>query len=254
MITINNSYSLEHRGMGLFETFTDWSHPEIAVETFELIYCIAGNLHIFEGEKRYTVQPNEMLLLEPNTVHGGFEITRGHTGFYWLHFKTNDINSWSIPKLSGSIPDAKKRFREIMHLYQTNKALSEIALAKFLLEIGENNTSKNKIVYEIKEYIRINFALSLTVSEVAEKFGYSPDYISKLFKKEFGKTIKSEIILQRLNAMETLLLNTNNSIKQIAKETGFESENDFVKFFKYNRHTTPTSFRNKFYKLHMNNH
>lgn len=253
MININNTLQIEHCGMGLFETYAEWTHPIIAVDTYELIYCIAGDLKIFEEAERYVVRPGEMLMLEPNRIHGGYDITKKHTAFYWLHFKISDIHAIKIPKLSDALSGNEKAFRKIMHYYLTNMDLAEIALAEFLFEIGIDSGSKSKLAHEIDEYIRVNASQPLTVSEISEKFSYSPDYISKIVKKDFGENLKSRIIRHRLNVIEALLLNTNNSIKQIAGETGFQSENEFVKFFKYNTGTTPTSFRNSFYKVCMNN-
>ena len=74
-----------------------------------------------------------------------------------------------------------------------------------------------------------------------------------MYKREYGYDIKSGIIKQRLAYIESLLINTDYSVKEIAAMCGFDDENNFVKFFKYHEHTTPTLFRNKFFYVHMNN-
>ncbi len=251
MINFDNSCKLEFCGMGLFETENRWIHPTVAVDTFELIFCVAGQVKIFENKKLYNLTAGNLLLLEPNILHGGYEESSGKTSFYWLHFKTD--GDFKIPKFSADFLGGKRIFRELSHFSQLNPPFTEVLLAKLLFELGETNTVKSKISHEISEYIRINSASKLTVNQIAEKFGYSPDYITRIYKKEFGDNIKNAIINNRLNYIKSLLLNTNDSIKAIAEQCDFDSDNEFIKFFKYNAGQTPTNFRNRFYKLHMNN-
>ncbi len=254
MIDLNKTLSLELSNMGLFETTADWSHPIVQVETHELIYCIDGDLNIFEGAEKYVVHPGEMLLLEPNVLHGGYDVTHGHTSFYWLHFRCPNICALNLPRITRLNFEGKHFFREIMHYHQIDMTLAELTLVKGLLELKLQHTANNKTVYEIDEYIRIHSHRSIPVSEIAQKFNYSPDYISKILKLELGETLKERMIRHRLSLIDALLTNTNDTIKQIAFKTGFSSENHLVKFYKYNKGVTPTKFRLRFYKIHMNNH
>lgn len=254
MISINAFLQIELFGMGLFESFDDWIHPIVQVDTYELIYCIAGDLKIFEGKEKYIVKPGQLFMLAPGVTHGGYDKTAEHTSFYWLHFKCSDITKLKLQKISDSCEKTAKFFREIMHYHLTNKTLAEIILVKFLLENSCNQTSKNKILFEIDEFIRINSHRAITVLEISRIFNHSPDYLSKAFKKEFHQNLKERIIEHRLSAIDVLLTNTNDSIKQIAAKMGFPDENVFVKFYKYNKGITPTRYRNSFYKIHMNNH
>lgn len=254
MIILENNLKLDFSNMGLFKTESTWSHPHTKTLTYELIFCLAGEIMMYEDESRYTLHEGDLLLLNPNILHGGFADSTGITKFYWLHFRTDNISAWNIPKLSTLPRNTEKDFREIMHYSQSNNIIAEMLLAKLLLEISEKKDYKNKIAFEVREYVRINADKPLTVSSVASHFRFSEDYISKLFKNEFGHNLKSEIIRQRLSFIESLLVNTDDSIKEIARKTSFEDENTFVKFFKYHEKTTPTLFRKKIFKVHMNNH
>ncbi len=144
MIDINKSLQIELFEMGLFESFDDWTNPIVQVETYELIYCIAGDLKILEGEEKYLVSPGQILLLEPGKIHGGYDKTAYHTSFYWLHFKCSDITMLQLQKISSSRKESAKNFREIIHYHQTNKTLAEIVLAKFLLESSFGGIPKTK--------------------------------------------------------------------------------------------------------------
>ncbi len=253
MLILNDNLKLEFSHMGLFQADFTWSHPHIKVSTYELILCLSGKIMIYEGDNRYTLHEGDMILLEPNLLHGGFEESTGTTKFYWLHFETDNIEAWNIPKLSKPTKNVEKDFKEIMHYSQTRHAIAEVLLAKLLLSLTERKDYKNKVAFEIREYVRINASKPLTVSSVASFFRYSDDHISKLFRNEFGHSLKSEIIYQRLGFIESLLINTNDTIKEIALKASFEDENTLVKFFKYHEKTTPSLFRKRFFGVRMNN-
>ena len=253
MIELEKTLTMQFANIGLFDTDTEWIHPTVTVDSYELIYAIAGDIRIREGERYFCVHPGEMLLLEPHTEHGGFERNTGHTSFYWLHFYTNDIDAWEIPKLASAPHNTEKALREIMHLWQTDRVLTELTLARFLLESRAHADGKSKLAYEVREYLRIHAGKDLRVLDVARQFGYSPDHLSRVYRKEFGCDLKEGIVRQRLSAAESLLMNTDYSIKEISAMCGFEDENLFVKFFKYHGKITPRTYRNRFFGIHMNN-
>lgn len=253
MITLENGLTMQFANIGLFDTDTEWIHPTVTVDSYELIYALAGDVRIREGERYYCVHPGEMLLLAPHVEHGGFERNTGRTSFYWLHFYTSDVGAWEIPKLAVAPHNTEKALREIMHLWQTDKTLTELTLAKFLLENRQRADSRGKLAYEVREYLRVHAREALRVEGVAKRFGYSADHLSRVWRAEFGQDLKAGITKHRLAEIESLLINTDYSIKEIAALTGFEEENAFVKFFKYHEKVTPSAYRNRFFGIHMNN-
>ncbi len=254
MIAFNNSATLSYMGMGLFDTESVWTHPKRVIDSYELIYVTEGKICIREEKNIYSFRKGEMLLLEPNLEHAGTEISTGHTSFFWLHFCTNDLPFFGIPKLCApAAPNTERSFKEIMHFSKSNLLLCELTLAKFLLSLNTSTEYRNKIAFEANEYIRILSSRPLTARAVASHFGYSTDYLSRIYKKEFGMDLKAGIIKHRISYIESVLINTNDSIKEIAANCGFEEENLFVKFFKYHEGITPTQYRNKFFYIHMNN-
>ena len=254
MITLDKGKNLQFVTIGLFDTDAEWIHPIVTIETYELIFVVAGEVHIYEGERRYTLKSGEMLLLSPGVEHGGFQGSTGRTAFYWLHFHTSDVIAWGIDKQPTAAPHTEKSLREIMHLWQTKKELAELMLAKLLLENRLTDEYKNKIAYEVREYLRVHAREALRVDAVARRFGYSGDHLSRIYKQEFGHDLKEGIVRQRLTYIESLLINTEYSVKEIAHMSGFVDENIFVKFFKYHEGITPKNYRNRFFHIHMNIH
>ena len=250
MINIDGQ-SLTFSNMGLFDSETKWIHPEITVDSYELIFVIEGSVYIAEGGKEYELFKGDMLLLSPFIPHKGYRESKGHTSFFWLHFYCSS-SALLPPKVSKPSSVCERTMREIMHYQYSDKRVAEVTFLKFLLERDKPSGAKNKIAYEVEEYIRINSHRALSVSTLAERFGYSPDHLSRLLSKEFGYDCKRAIIKKRLDFIESQLLNTDFSIKEVAEICGFEDENAFVKFYKYHTSSTPSQFRRRFFYTHMN--
>lgn len=252
MISVNGT-ELTHSGMGLFDSDKDWIHPTVTVSTYEIIYVVEGEVHIREGEASYDLVKGDLLVLAPNVEHGGTRVSHGRTSFYWLHYRCSSPESLNLPKrFAPDEVDTLRTLGELMHLQQADPVLAELALARFLFECGKEAEYGNKKVREIAAYIRANSRFPLSVAEIAERYGYSPDHLSRMFKKEFGYDAKTAVVKNRLEYIESRLLNSEYSIKEIAAQCGFEDENSFVKFFKYHTKTTPTLFRNRFFHVHIN--
>ena len=253
MITING-VQLCYSNMGRFDSQIEWIHPTVTIKTYEIIYVVEGEVHIREGAECFDLEKGEMLLLSPDVEHGGTEHSHGKTSFYWLHFSCSDLAAIGFPKRCKPNESATVRtLVELMHLQQASPVVAELSLARFLLECGREPERGNRRVSEICEFIRVNSARGVSVIEVAERFGYSADHLSRLLKKELGIDAKTAIVRYRMEYIESKLLNSDYSVKEIAAQCGFEDENAFVKFFKYHAKTTPSQFRNKYFHVHINN-
>lgn len=252
MISLNGT-DLEFCNLGLFDSETDWIHPTVTVDTTEWIYVTDGAVSIREGETGYLLRAGNLLQLSPCVEHGGTAVSHGHTSFFWLHFRSGGVPLTPTEKvLTPDRARTERFFKELMHLQNANRVAAELCFARFLVEFGDRREPQNRVAHEIAEFIRINSARALTVDDVACRFGYSPDHLSRLLKREFGTDTKSLIVQKRLETLESLLVNTDLPLCEIAARSGFEDENRFLKFFKYHEHATPTEFRNRFFYVHMN--
>ena len=82
-----------------------------------------------------------------------------------------------------------------------------------------------------------------SVSFCADKLNLSPSYLSDLLKKETGKSTLEHIHLKLIDRAKYLLLNSDDSIRQIAFQLGFEYPQHFNKLFKKQTQMSPKEFR-----------
>ncbi|MCQ2385202.1 MAG: AraC family transcriptional regulator [Clostridia bacterium] len=251
MISLNGSSELTFSNMGLFSSDLPWTHPTVTVDSTELIYVTEGEVRLKEGETRYVLHKGDGIFLSPQTEHGGYgEKTKEKVSFYWLHyFVRGDIPE--LPK-TFSAEWAEKDFKELMHASQTDLLQAELRLALFFCGLSFHRTRKNPTVFEAEEYIRLSAHAPLKAAEVARRFGYSPDRLSVLFKKELGKNLQTVITEKRIAYIQNRLLNTGETIADVAAACGFADENLLEKYFRYHTGESPTSYRNRFFRIHRN--
>ncbi len=80
----------------------------------------------------------------------------------------------------------------------------------------------------------------ITITEIAEKFNFNSDHLSRLFKKHLGlSAVKYINSMKILKAKELLILSSKN-VKEISYQLGFKDGKNFMKLFKRYESLTPS--------------
>lgn len=98
--------------------------------------------------------------------------------------------------------------------------------------------------FALLQYVQDHFS-TITLNDVAEKFHYTPEYTSRLFKSTTGRSFTQILQQVRLERAQVLLQNTNLSVANIANQIGYETTEHFIRIFKKQMHMTPTEYRRK---------
>lgn len=139
----------------------------------------------------------------------------------------------------------------------TLKALSE-SLHKLLITMGtESNEMESyrtnhgvldqKSIYELLEkYLQENYNQEISFQELGEKFGFTPEYLGKIFKKYAGETPSKYLTKLRMNEAKRLLLNNPEmEIQKIGELVGYKDGFYFSRAFKSHSGVQPSEFRNQ---------
>ena len=106
--------------------------------------------------------------------------------------------------------------------------------------------SKNTAYIDMAvQYISENFHKDISLSVVAEKLHFSPQYLSKMFKDEKGVSFSEYLAEIRLKQAVSLLVNTDENIDKIAASVGYNTTHYFIKKFKERYGITPKKYRLK---------
>lgn len=170
---------------------------------------------------------------------------------FFINPKTNKFSDEFI-HLSLVQEHAIKKLLELMVIeYANNKEdtqkILKALLQTLLLEIAreyrnENITTiKNTLVEKILSYMD-NHSDKVTLKDIADYFGYHPNYISTLLHKKIGKTFSEIILEKRMERAVLLMKNTKLSIEEIASMLGYTNHSNFYKAFKKYFNATPREY------------
>jgi len=111
---------------------------------------------------------------------------------------------------------------------------------------GVQNQQKQAIVARAQEFIRKNYNLVLTLSDVAGAVYLSPNYFSTIFKEITGQNFSVYLNSIRIQEGKKLLRETDLPVKQIVQMVGFEDYNYFNRVFKKSVNLPPAMYRELF--------
>ena len=95
----------------------------------------------------------------------------------------------------------------------------------------------------ILEYIHRNYALPLTLSEIARNLNINAAYLGRIFSRRMNQSFSSYLAAYRISRSRELLKNDSLMISEIAQMVGYNDVNHFYKLFKEHANMTPSAYR-----------
>jgi LacI family transcriptional regulator len=92
-------------------------------------------------------------------------------------------------------------------------------------------------------FIRESYAKPISVGNVADAVLMSRRALEKRFRRVLGRSVLEEIQIVRTETAKRLLLETEDSIARVARLSGFNSVDYFVRFFRQRVGVPPSRFR-----------
>lgn len=235
-------------------------------EDWLLICTIAGRGRFgFAGEE-WIAGPGDLVLLRPGAPHDyGLEPTRRRWELLWTHFHPRphwmDWLNW--PEIAPGlmrlgIGDIKlrrrieRRFADAHARATTARRrrddLAMNALEELLLWCdGANpNTQAGKTdprVQAAMDHMCRHMAEPITLNSLAETSGLSVSRLAHLFRRQTGTTPQQFLESQRITRAKRLLELTTMSVKEIAREVGYDNPFYFSLRFKRTAGISPKNYR-----------
>ena len=168
----------------------------------ELSYVLSGTHLAVIGGKEYVLTAGDAYFLNPFDVHKYESPDNGE--HILLTVRPNEYlrvlsgKNLNLPNFLGDKEYNKKIFdllRFALEKTDSDRELNEyerqgfasLIVGAIIRRYGEKSLKTDKTeLTEILNYINENYKSELSRASVAEKFGYSPNYFSKLFKKCFN--------------------------------------------------------------------
>ncbi len=111
------------------------------------------------------------------------------------------------------------------------------------------NDTNSRHINDCKEYIYSHIKERITIENLADEFGVSASYLSRLFKKETGVSVSAYIREQKIEVAKNLLRFSDYSMIEIANRLSFSSQSHFIQQFREAVGMTPKKYRDEHYMI-----
>ena len=105
-----------------------------------------------------------------------------------------------------------------------------------------DSKKKNNNLLSLLLYIEKNYS-DITLEQMAQHFGFNPNYLSDYLKNETGLSFIKLVQLQRVNVAAKYLTYTKAPIEKIASRVGYENASYFYKIFRHYFGISPAKYR-----------
>lgn len=109
--------------------------------------------------------------------------------------------------------------------------------------------TNSKHINACKEYIYSHIKERITIEDLADEFGVSAGYLSRLFKKQTGVSVSAYIREQKIDIAKNLLRFSDYSMIDIANRLSFSSQSHFIQQFRESVGMTPKKYRDEYYMV-----
>lgn len=239
-----------HRSVDSEWQFNNYCH------NFNRVYIVLdGEASLFNDTENIIMKPNNIYIIPAN--HEYSCRCDEYMEKFFFHFTATIIPQKDLLSNVGrivAIPVSDDEINLLRQMLYSENIKSALFLQNYIrsliLQIIEPSADKieNDIAvyrkYEkLYKYIEDNLYADISVAEVCRHIGFSQTYIGQKFKADTGSTIKQYITSAIIERLRYLLLVTNLSISDIAKELRFDSESYCSKFFKKHMGISPSEYR-----------
>lgn len=229
----------------------------------QIIYCVRGSGVLKVNGEEHEINAGDGFYLPPNVPHEYYptdEIWETH----WITFEGREIpNIMQYIKLEKArvfrIHDLNSLdaiFKKMLYLMRTNYYYGgqqcSAYLYQFFIEFnrvvnmqnGTQDSAKLNQLQPVIDYLNTNYRKDITLAELSDLIGLSPQYLCRLFKECLNLRPFEYLARKRVQQAKLLLLEDKLNINEIASEVGYNDCSYFCAVFKRHEMLSPAEFRN----------
>lgn len=243
---------------------TEMDRPE-GFSEYLLLLTMEGRGRIRYGGKEHLLEQGSLLFLPPWIPHYYIKETETWRT-NWISFDGNGLEDWLKSLIKHEIhilPAGKEdpigdQLIEIYRLtdldYQKNALRISSVIYRMVTDVvsriqrmDQRNSCSGNYVDRIMVYLNDHYREDITIDQLAEVVGISPQYMCRLFARQLGLRPFEYLRQLRINKSKNMLMSPDSpKIETVAKAVGFNNPSYFGAVFKRYENMTPRDFM----KLH----
>lgn len=240
------------------------SHWHRSVEIFLVMH---GRIDFYLGERHVTIGEQDFIIVNSNEVHSIEAKERNRTLVLQIPLRSFEGYLQEQPYLSFSrrFGEQNNRLIELaMEMYGTYekqdyawelkvRGLFELLQYLLLTEFKDQMQTPDVIrqkrhldkLSEITEYMKRHYDEELSLQKVADRFGFSPTYLSRIFKRYANISYREYLQDLRVEYAVKEMLHTSHELGDIAVNHGFSDSRALAKAFAKRYGCLPSEYRRR---------
>ncbi|MBR5156876.1 MAG: AraC family transcriptional regulator [Clostridia bacterium] len=226
--------------MGSERCAPNHSYGPATREYYLIHYVVSGCGRFFAENETYDVKAGKIFIIRPYEVTTYTADRTNPWHYIWVGFNgeiAKMLDDIKIPVL----PYRENTFLDLLSCDKNN--MREETVVSKLFEIisnifdDEGETARyEQLAYD---FISSNYMRHIKIEEIAGQLGVNRQYLSRLFKAQYGLTMQDFLIKTRINYAERLL-KKGYSVAESAYMVGYEDVFNFSKMFKKHKGLSPS--------------
>ena len=272
MSLYNDSFRMRYKSLpiAISESHAHFdTKPHIHSE-IELLSVKQGKARISVGDKCYSVDAGELVIVNPMEVHSIIcdreipyyqrcicfdlsflpdknlvdDLCMGRC-FVEHYFPKESTVTSGISEYFDKMLDSVNKSDDTLIFDGTAYAsLIFSELKRNGLIVRKNSSGKRTdFVFEVKEYLSKHFAESISSENVASELYYTQSYFCRLFRKNFGTSFWKYLLMYRISKAKALIEDDTLKISEIAEKVGITDQSYFSKCFKQLVGVSPMQYK-----------
>ena len=217
-----------------------------SVREFYLIHYVVSGKGTFENEKGvYELSSGQYFIIRPKEKFRYEADSDMPWEYVWIGFNGALASRFDTIPDTGNFSDAQL-FLDIKYVNDKKTKIEEFLASKLfmLYHVFFCQEETSDLPAQICNFINNNYTDNLRVEDIAEDFGISRVYLTKVFKERYGMTVKDYILHLKMDHAK-ILLTGGLSVAETALLVGYSDQFVFSKMFKKICGKSPSCFITK---------
>lgn len=252
-----NKFNIVIRGVSYAHIDCRWNFSDNKYPHNAMYFIRSGGAVLNIGGYDYKLKPGYVYLIPANTLFSAKCPDRMSKLYICANvFNEYHLDIFSDLEMPMIMPFSCSDLNKLLYLIHNQtphnllrlKSEINLIIADFIEKaITEHDlhfiSSVDHKYYSIMKYINDNLSVQLRAGDIAKKFRYTPESLSRDFKNAVGMSIKKYIDQVIIQKAQQLLLSSELTIQQISDTLGFNDRNHFSKYFKQKSKISPSDYR-----------
>jgi AraC-like DNA-binding protein len=172
-----------------------------------------------------------------------FPFTAGATAVRRLHVPAPDRPAWSarFGALEAELADRRAGYPQAVLAHLT---LLLVGVSRLAADVaGDLRRNDEPLLAAVFDVIETRFHEALSLRDVAAAVGLTPGHLTTTVARKTGRTVQQWITQRRMTEARRLLADTDLTVAAIATRAGYRDPAYFVRTFRRDHGSTPTSWR-----------